>query len=239
MQTVIEFICDHKTIDSKPEFLGSNGCTYYFDWHTVYACENEPPKVGGNCTVEDPFTGYLFNFSSLKNHGLFRYEKDNHRYYLSVCGSDDISPCGVDSGMCQEILTDTKQHWSGGKSNSYLIYRNGIIFLNYSNGDLCHNGRFTRNTLIEFHCGHGIGEPQFLHETHNCTYFFSWKTELACQTLLHCAIKNGSQCYDLTSIAATPHLAESSVLNDTASYYISICNSLQKLPGLLCPPGAA
>ncbi|XP_035231798.1 cation-independent mannose-6-phosphate receptor-like [Stegodyphus dumicola] len=239
MQTVIEFICDHNSIDSKPEFLGSNGCTYYFDWHTIYACESESPKIGGNCTVEEPFTGYLFNLSSLKNHGLFRYEKDNHQYYLSVCCSDDTSPCDVDSGMCQEILTGTTQHWSGGKSNIHLIYSNGIIFLNYSNADLCHNSRFTRKTLIKFHCGHGIGEPELLQETHNCTYYFIWKTKFACQTLLHSAIKNGSQYYDLTSIAATSHLAESSVLNDNASYYISICNSLQKLPELLFPPGAA
>ncbi|XP_035222792.1 cation-independent mannose-6-phosphate receptor-like isoform X1 [Stegodyphus dumicola] len=238
MQTVIEFICDRKSIDSKPEFVGRDGCTYYFDWHTVYACESEPIKTIGDCTAEDPLTGYLFNLSSLRSHGLFKYQKGNHQYYVSVCGNDDSSPCGADSGMCQEELIGAKRHWSGGKPNNHLVYNNGIIFLNYSDGDPCHNGRFTRNTLIEFHCGNGIGEPKFLYESHDCTYFFSWKTELACQSLLHCAVKNGSQYYDLTSIAGTFHLAASSILNDNASYFISVCNSLQKLPEVSCPPGA-
>ncbi|KFM80576.1 Cation-independent mannose-6-phosphate receptor, partial [Stegodyphus mimosarum] len=238
MQTVIEFICDRKSIDSKPEFVGRDGCTYYFDWHTVYACESESIKTTGDCTAEDPLTGYLFNLSSLRNRGLFKYQKGNHQYYVSVCGNNDSSPCGADSGMCQEELIGAKRHWSGGKPNNHLVYNDGIIFLNYSDGDPCHNGRFTRNTLIEFHCGNGVGEPKFLYESHDCTYYFSWKTELACQTLLHCAIKNGSQYYDLTSIAGTFHLAASSILNDNASYFISVCNSLQKLPEVSCPPGA-
>ncbi|KFM80408.1 Cation-independent mannose-6-phosphate receptor, partial [Stegodyphus mimosarum] len=166
MQTVIEFICDHKSIDSKPEFLGKVGCIYYFDWHTVYACESKSLKGSVNCAVEDPLTGYLFNFSTLRNRGLFRYQKDDHQYYLSVCGNNDSSPCGADSGMCEEELNGVNRHWSGGKLNSNLIYNNGILFLNYSDGDPCHNGNFTRNTLIEFRCGHGLGEPKFLYKSH-------------------------------------------------------------------------
>ncbi|KFM62274.1 Cation-independent mannose-6-phosphate receptor, partial [Stegodyphus mimosarum] len=138
--------------------------------------------------------------------------------------------------MCQKELIGTKRYWNGGKPNNDLIYNNGILFLNYSNGDLCHNGHFTRNTVIEFHCGNGIGEPKFLYKSHDCTYFFSWKTELACQTVFHCAVKNGSQYYDLTSIGDTFHLAMSSVLDDNASYFISLCKPLQKLPKVSCPP---
>lgn len=239
MQTVIEFSCDPSLIDSGPEFIGKDSCTYYFDWQTAYACPPKEIESKDDCTVKDPITGYLFNFSSLGSHGVFKHTNGNHQYFLNVCGNDGTSPCGATVGMCQEEILGEKRHWSGGKLNRNLIYNNGVLLLNYTNGDSCHGGQFQRNTLIEIHCGQGINEPQFLYESHNCTYVFSWKTELACQNHRHCAIKNGSLYYDLMPLAESHHIAASAIINDNASYYISVCNSLEEIAGVYCPPGAA
>lgn len=236
MQTIIEFTCNPVLKHSEPEFVGKDGCVYYFDWETVYAC---PPKISessADCSVEDPVTGYLFNLSSLKDHSPFRSRTGNHQYYLNICNNSSLTPCGSNVGMCQEEISGAKRHWTGGKLNANLTYNNGILFLNYTSGDPCHNGLFNRNTLIEFSCGTGIGDPQFLYESNECTYFFSWKTELACQMHKECVIKNGSHLYDLTLLDESYHTAASIVLNDDASYYVSVCGSLT---GISCPPEAA
>ncbi|XP_054722870.1 cation-independent mannose-6-phosphate receptor-like isoform X2 [Uloborus diversus] len=240
MQTVIEFSCDETALDSVPEFVGKDGCTYYFDWSTARACPTKTPRGRGDCTVEDPATGHVFNFTALRDHGSFKTRKGSHEYHVSVCGGGkDTSPCGLGSAMCQEELSGGKRHWSGGAPNGNLTLDDGILLLNYTGGDPCHQGRFQRNTLIEFRCGSGLGEPKLLYESQDCTYFFSWKTELACRTAVHCAVKNGSSYYDLGQLAEMYHEASSTLLNDGASYYVSLCSSLPRLPDASCPPGAS
>lgn len=237
MQTVIEFTCDPSLIDSEPEFIGQDDCTYYFDWHTAYACPPKQVENDGECIVEDPITGHIFNFSSLENKGFFNITTQDHRFFLNICGSGRSSPCGDSAGMCQEEISGDKRHWSGGILNKNLTYNSGMLLLNYSDGDFCHNNQFKRNTLIELHCGRKINEPQFLFESHDCTYYFDWETSLACQTLMHCAVKNGSLFYDFTPLSESYHTAATSILNDSASYYISVCSPLEGIAG--CPPDAA
>ena len=50
-------------------------------------------------------------------------------------------------------------------------------------GPKCHGDRYERNTIINFVCkeGSGNGLPVFVDETDDCTYYFSWHTELACE----------------------------------------------------------
>ncbi|GIY45748.1 hypothetical protein CDAR_543892 [Caerostris darwini] len=238
-QTIIEFSCDPHSIDSEPQFVGKDDCTYYFDWPTTYACSSKPEPSSGDCTATDPHTGFIYNLTTLGNHGIYKTDTTLHRYFLNVCNSNGTSPCGPGIGMCQEEIGGNKRSFKAGKPNSNLSFVRGVLSLNYTDGDACHNGHFQRNTLIEFHCGPGIGEPKFLFESYDCSYYFSWKTEFACQTSMHCAIEHDNQYYDLSSLAETYHTASSSIVNDDASYYVSVCNPLPKiLKDGFCPPGA-
>ncbi|XP_055946152.1 cation-independent mannose-6-phosphate receptor-like isoform X1 [Argiope bruennichi] len=241
-ETVIEFNCSPHVTESEPQFVGKDGCTYYFDWDVAFACsEIEPVRNMEDCTVEDPITGFVYNLTALSNHGVFKTETAKHQYYLNICKSNGTTPCGTGVGVCQEEIVGQKRSWKAGQPNSKLQYIRDVLVLNYTNGDLCHNGLFQRNSIIEFHCGSGIGEPRFLFESTGCTYYFSWKTELACQNSMHmhCAITNGSQYYDLSSLAETYHVASSSIANDDAEYYVSVCKPLPLMVhNNHCPPGA-
>ncbi|GFY65627.1 hypothetical protein TNIN_97661 [Trichonephila inaurata madagascariensis] len=56
---------------------------------------------------------------------------------------------------------------------------------------------------------------------------------------MHCAIKNGSNYFDLTALAQTYHTASSIIVGDDATYYVSVCNSLPNvLDYAFCPPGS-
>ncbi len=64
------------------------------------------------------------------------------------------------------------------------MFDDGLIWLNYTGGKSCHGGKFMRNTVIHFVCGSegtGNGHPVFVDESDDCTYYFSWHTELACE----------------------------------------------------------
>ncbi|XP_042908710.1 cation-independent mannose-6-phosphate receptor isoform X1 [Parasteatoda tepidariorum] len=237
-QTIIEFSCSEHNIDSSPQFVGKDDCTYYFDWPTAYACPAKTAVSNNDCTALDPTTNFQYNLTALKNQ-LFISNVSGYRYTLNICGSNSSNPCGSNSGLCQEEIAGLKRSWNGGKPNGNLMFTGeGLMFLNYTGGDECHDGRFKRNTIIEFVCGPDVGEPQFMYETHDCTYFFSWKTELACQVAPHCGVKNNSQYIDLSSFTKTYHTAASGVLNDEASYYISVCGPLPTVEGVFCPPEA-
>ena len=87
-------------------------------------------------------------------------------------------------GSCQYDVDNHDNNWNGGNSNSKLYYEEGLIWSNYTGGTKCHAGKYERNTIINFVCakeGTGNGYPVFVDETDNCTYYFSWHTELACE----------------------------------------------------------
>ena len=65
------------------------------------------------------------------------------------------------------------------------MYNDGTLQLLYKGGERCHNDKYERSTVIDFVCGfHGLGEgePVFITEDANCTYFLSWHTDLACNS---------------------------------------------------------
>ena len=65
------------------------------------------------------------------------------------------------------------------------MYRDGTLRLIYTGGARCHNDKFEPTTVIDFVCGvreRGEGEPVFITEDANCTYFLSWHTDLACSS---------------------------------------------------------
>ncbi|XP_023236304.1 cation-independent mannose-6-phosphate receptor-like [Centruroides sculpturatus] len=236
METVIEFECEKKNLDSEPQFIGMENCTYYFSWSTAYACPVEDKDDSENCVVENPTTGFKYNLSSLKKVGSYEVMTSNseHKYYLNVCGAIKNSTCGPNVGSCQEDEESNKR-WNAGLANSKLNFHEGVLTLNYSGGDICH-GKYSRHTIIEFKCGSGEGKPMFQFESEDCTYYFIWSTSLACENKKHCIISNGSESYDLTPLSKSTY-----TVNDLTGkndlYYLSVCDSVN-INGIGCPPDA-
>ncbi|KAG8191169.1 hypothetical protein JTE90_011854 [Oedothorax gibbosus] len=234
-ETVIEFSCDRDSLVSEPEYVGKDDCTYYFDWPTIYACSERPEVIQGNCTVIDPVTLHLFDISPLGKLGTIENTAGIHRYYFNICSNNSTSPCGSNTAVCQEEMAGEKRSWNAGRPNYNLTITGSSLFLNFSNGDKCHDGKYNRNTIMEFTCGNGIGLPKFLYESYDCTYYFLWETQIACQHKTHCSVRNGTELYDLSSFTTKYHTAASSLINDDSSYYISVCGTL---PANLCPQGS-
>uniref|UniRef100_T1JC95 MRH domain-containing protein n=1 Tax=Strigamia maritima TaxID=126957 RepID=T1JC95_STRMM len=101
---------------------------------------------------------------------------------------------------------------------------------------------FNRSTIIQFICspGSGKGEISFMEETNNCTYYFIWHTELACENRVHCMADSGSHVIDLSPLMRTDnYLAQQSDINNGDVYLISVCRPLNPVPAFPCPPESA
>ena len=84
------------------------------------------------------------------------------------------------SGSCQAQQDSDDKHWNAGNYNAALTFDDGRMYLNYTDGDSCHQGLYKRNTIIDFVCGDRV-RPEYVHEDEECTYFLRFDTTLACE----------------------------------------------------------
>ena len=102
------------------------------------------------------------------------------------------------SGSCQLEVKGEKRHFNSGNFNAKLEYNDGILFLNYTGGEICRHNNLPRNTIINFVCGKkgtGVGKPMYVDESDDCTYYVSWHTELVCEKQVR-----SSSCIGQTSV---------------------------------------
>lgn len=86
------------------------------------------------------------------------------------------------TGVCQK--TPSNQQYNAGNATQHVELHVDEIILNYTGGQLCHHSNTSRNTILEFVCGGpgtGLGQPQFIAESDDCTYYFKWNTEYVCE----------------------------------------------------------
>uniref|UniRef100_A0A8C2IXB6 Insulin-like growth factor 2 receptor n=1 Tax=Cyprinus carpio TaxID=7962 RepID=A0A8C2IXB6_CYPCA len=125
-------------------------------------------------------------------------------------------------------------------SNQNLTFDDGIIMINYTNGEKCHK-IYERSTAILFSCDHS--KNPFIKETADCTYLFEWHTALACPSFktTTCSYNDGSgHSYDLSSLALHKfNWIVPDATNQKQRYYINVCKSLVPQTGEFCPSSAA
>ncbi|XP_033118003.1 cation-independent mannose-6-phosphate receptor-like [Anneissia japonica] len=250
-KTTIAFICDKDSEATGPSYAyGGSYCFYHFNWFTELACELEEEDDSNDCTVTNPATGYRFDLSSLKKaNGYTVSGSDGHIYTLNICGALSGSKCTDDSkslGVCQVQSTgDNPQSFDAGHFNQHLSFDSGILMLNYEDGKPCHQAQFTRSSIINFVCPHEdgvIGQPVFVDESQDCTYYFSWHTSLACETQISCKATNGVDTIDLSHLVNDQgyYLATNLDSSETSSaIYLNPCRPLNPIPRTRCPPSAA
>ncbi|KAF5900285.1 cation-independent mannose-6-phosphate receptor-like, partial [Clarias magur] len=256
--SIIRFICDHNKVDSKPTLITAlEDCVYSFVWFTAAACPLNSTEHG-DCRVTNPRTGHLFDLSSLtREEGYTVYHSIDVRrmYRLNVCGPVKNTGCAAEAGVC---IKDTKTAVNGGLSSRKLVYKDQVVELTYEGGDVCAaNPSLKHKSVISFICkseGGGASKPVLVDsDKDTCTHFFSWHTPLVCEQQVRCSVWNKTNLIDLSPLI---HLSgyytatdedtgenankDADQSKDTSRvFYINICQPLNPIPGVKCPPGAA
>uniref|UniRef100_A0A8C1XXP6 Insulin-like growth factor 2 receptor n=1 Tax=Cyprinus carpio TaxID=7962 RepID=A0A8C1XXP6_CYPCA len=239
--TRIVFQCDDSP--GAPMFDRKDDCEYVFIWRTSEACPIKRVQ-GENCKVKDPKSGYEYNLTPLA--GKDYDVKDlSYEYNFAVCGpvTSSVCPHGP-SNSVSSCQVKGSTHRIAGLANQNLTFDDGIIMINYTNGEKCHK-IYERSTAILFSCDHSKNPVKFIKETADCTYLFDWHTALACPSFktTTCSYNDGhGHSYDLSSLAR--HKSNWVVMpqanNQKQRYYINVCKSLVPQTGLWsCPSSAA
>ncbi|XP_028996555.1 cation-independent mannose-6-phosphate receptor isoform X2 [Betta splendens] len=243
--TRIIFLCDENP--GSPMFDRKDGCEFVFIWRTSEACPIKK-SLGRDCRVRDPRSSYEFDLSSLKGKD-FSVKNNKYTYLLSICGGlqkDVCTPRGNGSGSVASCQVDGQNHKTAGMANQDLIYVGEQLILNYTDGSTCHK-IYKRSTEIYFSCHpeRHPGMPEFIKETPECTYLFSWPTALACIPVktTSCSYNDGlGHSYDLSSLAVDSRnwVAELPTEDTRQTFYINVCRSLVQQNGSWkCPSSAA
>ncbi|KAM4632802.1 LOW QUALITY PROTEIN: cation-independent mannose-6-phosphate receptor [Polymixia lowei] len=247
--TVIRFQCDKDKVDSRPTLISAiEGCVYTFLWSTAAACPLNS-SLHDDCRVTNPATGHLFDLNPLAVKGgytIYDHKGPEKMLRLNVCGEITNAGCSPGTGVC---IKDSNSAVSGGQVSRKLSYLDQVLELTYEGGDPCPANHLKHKSVISFICrspasGQATAEPVLVDtDANTCTHYFSFHTPLVCEHALKCSILNGSTLIDLTPLThVTGYYAatdEDLDQNDgTPDFYINICQPLNPIPGVNCPPAA-
>ncbi|CAN7984751.1 unnamed protein product [Ixodes pacificus] len=229
LETVIEFICDKNIHAGYPTFERVDKCTTYFQWRTTFACSMKDDIVFRNCTALHPLTEQEFDLTPLKSAQPYNVTFKDDAYSLSICGPLPDNLCGPGAGVCLR-----KAGGGGvvslGLANADIHFREGVMFLEYTEGDTCPGGAGKRSSVVQFACamaGYSHLGPQLVHVASDCTYYFIWHTERACRRVLHCTVEEGTERFDLSSLTkSTGRHTVRNMVDPGYVYYINVCRPL-------------
>uniref|UniRef100_UPI00398E403E cation-independent mannose-6-phosphate receptor n=1 Tax=Pristiophorus japonicus TaxID=55135 RepID=UPI00398E403E len=249
--TIIRFKCDESAINTKPDLITViEDCEYTFMWFTAVACP-VTKNVHDQCLVTNPITGHLFDLNSLRtNQGYVVYDRKIEGKFirLNVCDKVQNAGCSGDEvGVC---IKDGQNVINAGRFSTELTYVDQVLKLVYNGGDSCQsNPTLHHRSIFSFVCGPiadaGTGPVLVVSDEKTCTHYFSWHTKLACEHEVRCSVKNGSSIIDLSPLIQKTgyYSAEDEDISDgqddTPDFYINLCQPLNALPGVTCPPGSA
>ncbi|XP_041831231.1 cation-independent mannose-6-phosphate receptor [Melanotaenia boesemani] len=249
--SVIHFKCDKDRVDSRPDLISVvEQCDYNFVWTTAAACPLSSTQHD-DCKVSNPATGHLFDLSSLTKDGGYTVHDHNDNgkmFRMNICGNVSNAGCSPETAVC---IKDFNNVISGGQVSRKLSYKDHVLELTYEGGSPCSaNPNLKHKTVIHFICrpptmGSSPPEPVLIDSNaETCTHFFSFHTQLVCEQPVKCSVQNGSSIIDLTPLihvsgyyTATDDALDQS--DGSPDFYINVCQPLNPIPGVTCPPGAA
>uniref|UniRef100_A0A670YH54 Insulin like growth factor 2 receptor n=1 Tax=Pseudonaja textilis TaxID=8673 RepID=A0A670YH54_PSETE len=237
---VIHFKCDEKKDNSNPELVTAHmDCEYNFMWYTAAACPLKS-NMHNNCTVSNPRTGHLFDLNPLKRQAgytVFDFEKEKNLTSIALL----ILLIGV----C--ITGSYQPSINAGQLNKALTYEDGVLKLVYKDGESCPaDPALKYMSYFTFVCrldaGPGSQPVLISFDEKTCTYFFSWHTVLACEEeRVDCSVTNGSRVIDLSPLIHWTSAYEifDDFTDQNPDFYINICQPLNSIKDVSCPPGVA
>ncbi|KAG0412944.1 hypothetical protein HPB47_009913, partial [Ixodes persulcatus] len=170
-----------------------------------------------------------FDLTPLKSAQPYNVTFKDDAYSLSICGPLPDNLCGPGAGVCLR-----KAGGGGavslGLANADIHFREGVMFLEYTEGDTCPGGAGKRSSVVQFACamaGYSHLGPQLVHVASDCTYYFIWHTERACRRVLHCTVEEGTERFDLSSLTkSTGRHTVRNMVDPGYVYYINVCRPL-------------
>uniref|UniRef100_A0A3Q2EC35 Insulin-like growth factor 2 receptor n=1 Tax=Cyprinodon variegatus TaxID=28743 RepID=A0A3Q2EC35_CYPVA len=239
--SIIRLKCDKDKVDSRPTLISEiEDCVYTFLWLTAAACPLNTSQHDG-CRVTNPATGHLFDLNPLKKaEDYVVYDHNNRKkmFRLNICGKVTNSGCTV-------CIKEGNTAVSGGEVSTELSYRDRVLELTYEGGSPCSaNPNLKHKTIIHFICSSVPEEPVLVaSNAETCTHFFSVHTPLVCEQAVTCSVQNGSALIDLTPLIHVNgfYSAADVAINpyESPDFYINVCEPLNPIPDVSCPPGAA
>ncbi|XP_053316140.1 cation-independent mannose-6-phosphate receptor [Spea bombifrons] len=240
--TTLRFKCDEEILDSRPQFITAlEDCEYTFMWVTALAC---PLKITSHdkCRVTNPASGHTFDLSSLTTNDGYVIKDRKRSVQLNVCSAVKSS-CDAGIGVC---ITEGDKHINAGKSQDKITYVDQVLNLVYQDGDPCSaNPNLKHRSVFSFVCAMDtkLGSHPVLvsFDDQTCTWYFSWRTSLACEQEAKCSVWNGTSLIDLSPLNHMGYYKTQKTGDgeDKFDFYVSICQPLNQIAGVQCPPGAA
>ncbi|XP_069811536.1 cation-independent mannose-6-phosphate receptor [Dendropsophus ebraccatus] len=242
--TTIRFMCDLNKVVSGPQLISNlQNCDYNFLWITASAC---PLTVSTHdeCRVKNPATGHEFDLLSLSSKDGYLIGDRERSIQLNICSDIKNSPCGAGVGVC---VSEGAKHINAGKSQRQITYVDQVLQLTYEEGDQCGANPLKKHrSVFTFVCGANTAAGSlpslmsFAEDT--CTWQFSWNTPLVCEQEIQCSVRNGASLIDLSPLIKRIgyyEVLQSTEKEGSSDFYINICQPLNDIVDVKCPPGAS
>ena len=209
ISTSIRFVCDrsiavneqgYESVPSQPKLLKSDGCSFDFEWQTVYACsdtferiqklQRSGPSEGAlndACRLKDTDSDKVWDLRPLSNDlGDHFVRNDQDVFYLNFCRHLNIGGVpSVDSGAVVSHLPSTTSFKSIGLASTVKIVPfdndQGVSYT-MTDGDVCDTDSSKRYaTTVKLEClpSQSLTQLQFQGKS-NCEYVFKLQSKYAC-----------------------------------------------------------
>ncbi|XP_058803563.1 cation-independent mannose-6-phosphate receptor [Phymastichus coffea] len=239
IQTTITFICNQNAIGTLPIYVGGmENCHYKFNWITAAACSEQvlekkslEESHQSICSVKNPVTNFLYNFTSLMNKAFSVHSFGiTEIYEFSICGPVINTSCTNGTGTCK-----IRNNMSGGMGNSNLLWKETGPYLNYTNGSPCGNGIKKMYTIIEFYCNN-IENYDIDERPDLCYNIIKVTTELACLESPKSCVTADKE-IDLNPLKLRSSNYE--IKTGDSDVYINVCRPLVREEETNCPDEVA
>ncbi|XP_076467139.1 cation-independent mannose-6-phosphate receptor-like [Babylonia areolata] len=190
--SIINFICHQGAGNGVPTYVdNSDGCVYYFDWHTELVCEEQvlcEVNTGTETFDLTPLikeSGHHLAVPDMPGSDKDRLEARG-TFYINVCRP--LNPifstlCPAGAAACREIVGQPPQSLGQARSRPEYNTTRKQVTLTYDHGEPCaKNSNVNASTLIIFICKKGFSEgvPRLVEVSEACVYVFEWETNVVC-----------------------------------------------------------
>ena len=178
--TKIIFKCKPGRFHSYPKYVAKYGCQYVFHWLVDAACEKPRREASnGTCAISHPDRhGYKFDFSELYNKAMSYDTQDSlgNSYSVNICGALQ----GEANNAGAVLYNNGSKSVNLGQANSNIIRVNELIYLRYTNGDIC-SGNVRHSTYIKLLCPAKDSPTNLVFiAQENCTTVFDLYNTISC-----------------------------------------------------------
>ncbi|XP_051868030.1 cation-independent mannose-6-phosphate receptor [Pristis pectinata] len=189
-KTVIQLQCSSTGGTPELKRFNEKECEFLISWETRAACAVKPQEVYMvGATIKNPSTGKEVDLSAIysklyKASGDIRSNGDSYVYDIQLSGIADPENVQCQgSNICQVKVNQPAFRRIGVPTKAKYYLEDEDLDVVYTSNSVC--GRDPDKNVsstVLLHCSQSAGEgkPDFLHETSDCQYLFTWYTSTIC-----------------------------------------------------------